>query len=125
MLDFTYVASTPLPTLEAASLPEEHIEDRTQGAEVPAEAPAEEEGAGMDGSMKDGQAGLPLELDVFATGADVIIGSDIVHEEWMAYGVLAAVKRYLRPDGVAIICNGRPAHRYYPCVWVVCMRRIC
>ena len=42
---------------------------------------------------------------------DVIIGTDVVHEESMAPGVLRALDRYLAPDGLAIVVNPAPHSR--------------
>lgn len=42
---------------------------------------------------------------------DVVIGSDVVHEERMADGVLSVLKRYLSPNGLAVIVNPHSHHR--------------
>jgi hypothetical protein len=42
---------------------------------------------------------------------DAVIGSDVVHEERMADGVLSALKRYLSPNGLAVIVNPHSHHR--------------
>ena len=46
-----------------------------------------------------------------ANSFDLIIGADIIHENWMADGVWRAITRYLKPNGIAIIVNPSPKSR--------------
>lgn len=42
---------------------------------------------------------------------DIILGADVVHEEPHSHGVIRALKKYLDPNGVALIVNPAPASR--------------